>query len=82
MLCWHPTVKKINQWVESKDKEFAECENINPKLDVMAWLQKYIYTELHEIFFITFSNELHEWFSKLADIIHTINVKKKHCMDT
>ena len=32
-----------------------------------AWLQKHIFTDLHEIFFVTYAIELYDWLSKLAD---------------
>ena len=31
------------------------------------WLQRYIFTNLHEIFFATFPPELHVWLSRLAE---------------
>ena len=61
MCFWHPLEKEIQKWVESKEKEFAERENINPWLSVEDWLQRYICTDLHESFFATFPSELHAW---------------------
>ena len=31
------------------------------------WLQRYLFTDLHEIFFATFAYELHAWLSRLTD---------------
>ena len=64
--CWHPSKEEIENWVEVKEKEFAEKENINPRLSTEDWLQRYIFTDLHEIFFATFPFELHAWLSRLA----------------
>ena len=50
-----------------KKTEFAEKENRNPRLSIEAWLDKYIFTDEHEIFFASLSGELHEWLSKLAE---------------
>ena len=58
---------KLNEWVWSNQKEFAERENRSPKLNIEAWLQKHIITDIHAIFFATFGNELYEWLSKLTD---------------
>ena len=30
------------------------------------WLERYLYTDIHEIFFSEFPIVLHEWLSKLA----------------
>ena len=54
-------------WVESKKKYFAERENINPHVSVEDWLQRYIFTDLHEILFATFPIELHAWLSRLTE---------------
>jgi hypothetical protein len=67
MFCWHPTKEEINQWVESKEREFAVKENKSPRLNTEDWLQKHIFTDLHEIFFVTYAIELYDWLSKLAD---------------
>ena len=50
MFCWHPTKEELNQWVESKEREFAKKENKSPRLSTEDWLQKHIFTDLHEIF--------------------------------
>ena len=34
MCFWNPSREYIQQWVESKEKEFAEKENRNPRLFV------------------------------------------------
>ena len=67
MFCWHPSKEEINQWVESKEREFAEKENKSPRLSTEDWLQKHIFTDLHAIFFVTYANELYDWLSKLND---------------
>ena len=67
MFRWHPTKEEIDQWVSSKEREFAVKENKSPRLSTEDWLQKHIFTELHEIFFVTYAIELYEWLSKLND---------------
>ena len=64
---WHPELSEIKAWFETKTKEFAEQENINPNHDNEAWLQKYIYIDVHEVFFATFPSELHLWLTRLAN---------------
>ena len=67
MFWWRPTRDELNEWVWSKEKEFAEHENKNPILSTEDWLQNHIVTDLHAIFFATFGNELYDWLSKLTD---------------
>ena len=67
MWLWHPELSEIDAWFETKTKEFAEKENRNPNRDSEVWLQKYIYTDVHEVFFTTFPSELHSWLARFAD---------------
>jgi hypothetical protein len=67
MWFWHPLREEIENWVEVKEKEFAEKENKNPRLSIEEWLERYIFTDLHEIFFATSPSELHAWLSRLAE---------------
>ena len=67
MFYWHPTKEELNQWVESKEREFDEKENKSPRFSKKDWLQKHIFTDLHEIFFATYAYELYDWLSKLND---------------
>ena len=64
---WHPELSEIEAWFEAKEKEFAETKNRNPNCGSEAWLQKYIYTNIHEVFFATFPSELHSWVERLAN---------------
>ena len=66
MWLWHPELSEIDAWFEARTKEFAKKENRNPNHNIEAWLQKYIYTDVHEIFFATFLSELHLWLARLA----------------
>ena len=66
MWFWHPSKDEIEVWLESKENEFVEKENINPKLFTKDWLQRYVFSDLHEVFFVTFPTKLHVWLSRLA----------------
>ena len=59
-------MSEIDAWFEAKTKEFAEKENRNPNHNTEVWLQKYIYTNVHEVFFATFPSELYSWLVRLA----------------
>ena len=67
MYFWHLSKEEIQKWVESKEKEFAERENKNPRLSVEDWIQRYIFTDLHENFFVTFPVELHACLLRLVE---------------
>ena len=59
-------MSEIDAWFEAKTKEFVEKENRNPNRNTEAWLHKYIYTDVHEVFFATFPSELHSWLARLV----------------
>ena len=67
MWLWHPELSEIEAWFEAKAKEFAEIENRNPNCGSEAWLQKYIYTDVHEVFFTMFPSELDSQVERLAN---------------
>ena len=64
---WNPTKKEIEGWLDRRIHEFATQENIKLRLSKEEWLDSYLYTEIHEIFFTSFPTELHEWIAKLVD---------------
>lgn len=53
--------------MDGKIHEFTAQENRNLQLSKEEWLDCYLYTEIHEIFFASFSTELYEWIMKLVD---------------
>lgn len=67
MWFWHPSKEEIKNWVESKEKEFTKQENRNLRLSAEDWLQRYVFTNLHDIFFATFPAELHAWLLRLVE---------------
>ena len=67
MWLWHPDLSEIDARFEAKTKEFVEKENRKPNHDSEAWLQKYIYTNIHEVLFAMFPLKLHLWLARLAD---------------
>ena len=47
--------------------EFATQENKNPRLKKEQWLDRYMYTEIHEIFLCSFLVDLYKWITNWAD---------------
>ena len=62
---WNPTKKGIEEWLDINIHEFATQENKNLRLSREEWLDCYLYTEIHEIFFTSFPTELYECSAKL-----------------
>jgi len=48
---WNPTKKEIKGWLDRRIHEFTVQEKRNPQLLKEEWLDNYLYTEIHEIFF-------------------------------
>jgi len=48
--------KEIEDLLDEKLHEFVVEENKTPQISEKRWLDYYIYTEIHEIFFTSFSS--------------------------
>ena len=59
--------KELEDWLDQKLHEFMVQENKSPWISEERWLYRYIYKEIHEIFFASFLIELYEWITKLVD---------------
>ena len=81
MWLWHLELNGIKAWFEAKAKEFTERENKNPNRDNEAWLQKYIYIDVHEVFFTTFRLELHSWLADTYKVTNLCSGTKKQFRD-
>ena len=46
---------------------FAQEESARSWLSTKNWLDRYIYSDIHEILFAKFPIVLHEWLSRLAN---------------
>jgi hypothetical protein len=64
---WNPTKAEIESWLKTKELEFAQKDNRNPKLTPRKYLDKYVFTDLHEVFFCDFPHILQEWIKILKD---------------
>ncbi len=59
--------KELEDWLDQKLHEFVVQENRNLQISEEQWLDRYIYTDIHEIIFTSFLTELYRWISRLAD---------------
>jgi hypothetical protein len=64
---WNPTREEIEGWLRAKELEFAQKDNRNPRIRPRKYLDKYVFTDLHEVFFCDFSHLLQEWILRLKD---------------
>ena len=59
--------KEIEGWLDQKLHEFVAQENRTLQVSEKRWLDHYIYTKIHEIFFVSFSSKLYDWIARLAN---------------
>jgi hypothetical protein len=67
MSRWFPSKIEIHKWIEDQEKDFVEAQNKKSNLSTEDWLERYIFTDIHDIFFGGIHRELYEWLSRLAD---------------
>jgi hypothetical protein len=50
--------EEIEIWMKTKELEFSHKDNIKPKLTSRKYLDKYVFSYLHEVFFYDFPHLL------------------------
>jgi hypothetical protein len=73
---WNPTKEEIESWLKTKEPEFTQKDKRNPKLTPRKYLDKYVFNDLHEVFFSDFPHVLQEWISRLKDKHPTNHIRK------
>jgi hypothetical protein len=64
---WNPTKEEIESWLKTKELEFAQKDNRNPRVTLRKYLEKNVFTDLHEVFFCDFPHLLQEWILRMKD---------------
>jgi hypothetical protein len=64
---WNPTKEELEIWLRTKELEFAQTDKKNPKYTPHKYLDKYVFRDLHEVFFCEFMNLLQEWLLRLKE---------------
>ena len=67
MRPWNPTKVEIEIWLRTKEIKFSQKDNINPRVTPHKYVEKYVFTDLHEVFFCDFPHLLQEWILRLKD---------------
>ena len=62
-----PSVKEISDWIEETYLKITEQENKDPHRSSDDFLQRYVFSDIYEIFFGSIHIELHQWLSKLTE---------------
>jgi hypothetical protein len=55
----------IERWLRTKELEFVQQDNRNPKYTPHKYLDKCVFSDLHEVFFSEFLHQLQEWLLRL-----------------
>jgi signal recognition particle subunit SEC65 len=69
---WNPTKEEIKRWLRTKELEFSQKDNRNPRITPRKYLDKYVFTDLNEVVFCDYPHLLQEWILRLKDN-HTMN---------
>jgi hypothetical protein len=64
---WNPTKKYIKIWLEKKKLEFMQKYNRRSTYTPHQYLQRYVFTNLHEAYFFYFPELLKDWLLRLKD---------------
>jgi hypothetical protein len=59
--------EEIEIWLRTKELDFSQKENINLNLTLRKYLDKYVFSNFHEVFFHDFLHLLQEWLLRLKE---------------
>ena len=60
-------MNEIGDWLDATYLMFAEHENKDPRRSAHEFLQRYVFSDVYEIFFDSIHIELHQWLSRLTE---------------
>jgi hypothetical protein len=61
---WYPFGEEVQYWPTAKEHDFSLRETQGLRVNVKQWKEKYIYTNMHKLFFVEFPCLLYEWMKK------------------
>jgi hypothetical protein len=64
---WNPTKAATETYLRTKEPDFAQKDNRNPKMTPQKYLEKYVFIDLHEVFFYDFPHLFQDWIIRLKD---------------
>jgi hypothetical protein len=57
-------MKERNEVVSISGRKFSQWETQGLRVNVKRWKDKYLYTDMHETFFVEFPYLLYEWMKR------------------
>jgi hypothetical protein len=66
-ILWNPTKVEIESWLKTRELDFAQKDNKNTNITPCKYLDRYVFRDLHEVFFYDFPHVLQEWILRLKD---------------
>jgi hypothetical protein len=63
----NPMKEEIKRWIRKKEMEFAQRDSKIPRVTPRKYIEKYVFTDFHEVFFCDFPHLLQEWILRLKD---------------
>ena len=60
-------MKEIGDWIEETYLKLVKQENKDPHCSLDEFLQRYVFSDVYEIFFGSIHVELHQWLSRLTE---------------
>jgi hypothetical protein len=72
---WNPMKQEIEIWLETKQLEFTQKDNKGSRYTPHQYLQRYVFTDLHEAYFCFFPELLQEWILRLKDTHPTNQIR-------
>jgi hypothetical protein len=63
-MSWNPSKEEIQDWIEAKEDEFSLQEMQGMRVNAKEWKRRYIYLDMHDLFFAKFPCLLDEWLKR------------------
>jgi hypothetical protein len=60
----YPSREETQNWLNAKEDEFVRWKTQGLRVNVEQWKDKYLYIDMHEIFFVEFPCLLNEWLKR------------------
>jgi hypothetical protein len=64
---WNPMKEEIEIWLTVQELEFSHKDNRSSRFKPRQYLERYVFSEIHESFFSEFPMLLQEWITWLKD---------------
>jgi hypothetical protein len=73
---WNPSQEEMQDQLFAKEDGFAQSQTKGLITNIECWKERYIYTDLHEIFFVEFPCLLYEWLKRKKTVNISLRVEE------